>query len=182
MPIVVVVLGIALIVGAGAYFLRPEEVVPPTTDSELVIPTPLPNENQVVPETTDAAATTATTDTTTVAAEDSTPTPAPANDSTYKDGTYTVSADYVAPSRSSHTVDVTLTLADDVVTDVNVEFGGDKDVEGSNYNQGKFVAAYKTLVVGKTLDSISLSRVGGASLTTNAFNEALAEVKTKAQS
>ena len=40
----------------------------------------------------------------------------------------------------------------------------------------------KTLVVGKKLETISLSRVGGASLTTNAFNEALAEVKTKAQS
>jgi hypothetical protein len=179
MPIVVVILGIALIVGAGAYFLRPEEVVPPTADSEVVIPTPLPNADETAPvEATPAVETTSTIKS--AGTEETTVTEVAAD--TYKDGTYTVSANYIAPSRSSHDVEVTLTLLDDVVTDATVSFGGDTDVDASNFNQNKFVAAYKTLVIGKELDNISLSRVGGASLTTNAFNDALAKIKTEAQS
>ncbi len=40
--------------------------------------------------------------------------------------------------------------------------------------------AYESQVIGKKLDAIKLSRVGGASLTTGGFNDALAKVKSVA--
>jgi hypothetical protein len=44
-----------------------------------------------------------------------------------------------------------------------------------NY-QSNFENSYKSLVLGKNIKSISLSRVGGASLTTNAFNQAIKSI------
>ncbi len=74
---------------------------------------------------------------------------------------------------------VTLTLKGDVVTASSIVYGGDKVGESTKY-QNRFMAAYESQVIGKKLDSIKLSRVGGASLTTNGFNDALAKVKVAA--
>jgi len=103
------------------------------------------------------------------------------NTSVYANGTYSASASYITPGRSTHNVNVTLTLANDIITDTKVTFTGDENRTTSGM-QSKFTAAYQTLVVGKKIDDLSLSRVGGASLTTGAFNKALEEVKISAQS
>jgi hypothetical protein len=97
----------------------------------------------------------------------------------YKDGTYTTDVTYQTPKRDEYGVNVSLTLTKDIVTDAKVTYsnGAEKDP-----NAAKFEAAYKTEVIGKDIDTLKLSRVGGASLTTAAFNNALTNIKTDAKS
>lgn len=193
MPIVLIIVGLALAIGLGGYFLRPEEVASPVETAE----SPAPQETaSVVPDTTPTStpADTATTSATpaaptapTTAPAVATPiTPAPATPvtpatpkTTYADGAHTVNTAYRAPENLNHTMAVTLTLKGDVVTGSSITFGGDKKSESSKY-QSRFMAAYESQVIGKKLDDIKLSRVGGASLTTNGFNDALAKVKAAA--
>lgn len=91
--------------------------------------------------------------------------------------TFTGSGTYQTPARTSHEIDVTLTVEAGVVTDAKVIY--DNGEGFSNPNQERFDGAYKALVVGKSLNEISLSRVGGASLTSEAFNQALVAIKAQ---
>jgi hypothetical protein len=97
----------------------------------------------------------------------------------YQDGAYEADVTYLTPARSEYLLDVSLTLTKDVVTGVNITYsqGAEKDP-----NAAKFEAVYKTQVIGKDIDTLNLSRIGGASLTTGAFNNALATIKTNAKS
>lgn len=99
---------------------------------------------------------------------------------TYTDGTYTASASYLTPRRVAHEVGVTLTIENDVVVDSVVTFDGIAG-EYSNDNQARFDQAYSAEVIGRPLEEISLSRVGSASLTSGAFNEAKAKIVTDAR-
>ena len=101
-----------------------------------------------------------------------------AGDSTYRDGIYTTDVSYQVPSGQFEPVKVTITLDNDIITDVELKFEG--IVGTSRLNQAKFVGAYEPLVIGKDIDSLNLSRVGGASLTTGAFNNALQKIKADA--
>lgn len=94
--------------------------------------------------------------------------------SAYKDGSYDSTVTYLTPVRTEYKLAVELTLKDSIVTGAEVTYsqGAEKDP-----NAQRFEAAYRTEVIGKSLESINLSRVGGASLTTGAFNKALAEIK-----
>ncbi|MHD0330680.1 hypothetical protein ACY18M_17150, partial [Proteus mirabilis] len=47
--------------------------------------------------------------------------------------------------------------------------------------QAKFASGFKTLVVGKKIDEVSLSRVAGSSLTSGGFNAALADIESQAK-
>lgn len=94
-------------------------------------------------------------------------------------GTYQASGEYLTPARTQHSVDVTLTLSDGIVTDSTVLFDGKTEGEYSNDNQARFADAYKAEVIGKPLGAISLARVGGASLTSRAFNEAVVKIATE---
>ncbi|MEY2664938.1 MAG: hypothetical protein RLZZ480_43 [Candidatus Parcubacteria bacterium] len=97
----------------------------------------------------------------------------------YKDGSHVTKVTYMTPARSEYALDVTLVLENDIVTDAQVTYsqGAEKDP-----NAAKFDAAYRTEVIGKDIDAINLSRVGGASLTTGAFNNAVANIKNDAKS
>lgn len=106
------------------------------------------------------------------------PSPTPSPDSTYVDGTYNTDVTYRVPSGDLEPVKVQVTLNNDIITDVELEFEG--IVGTSRLNQAKFVNAYEAVVIGKDIDSLNLSRVGGASLTTKAFNEAVANIKVEA--
>lgn len=194
MPIVLIIIGLAVAVGVGSFFLRPQDVVE-TTPIENVMPadtseTSLPN-TEIIDTTTADTTTTEDTNTpkeTTTPVSVATPkaseteivptTPAAAA-TVYKNGAHSVTSSYTAPGNAHHTMTVTLTLVEDKVTDSNIVFGGDKVGESTKY-QNRFAAAYKTAVVGKTLDTIKLSRVGGASLTTGGFNDAIANIKKTA--
>lgn len=87
---------------------------------------------------------------------------------------YTSEAVYFA-SNNKYTIDVTLDVKDGVVINSDVMYGN-KETGYQHPLQERFDGAYKTQVVGKRLEDISLSRVGGASLTSKAFNEAIANI------
>jgi hypothetical protein len=96
-------------------------------------------------------------------------------------GTFTGSGTYLTPARGSHAVDVTVTVTDNVITDITTRYDG-KATGFSNGHQERFDAAYKSQVIGKTLSEVSLSRVGGASLTSAGFNDAIKAAAAQAQS
>ena len=95
----------------------------------------------------------------------------------YADGTYTGEGSYQTPE-SVETVSVTLTLEDDVITDVEVT--GDPQARESQQYQSQFIGGIDEVVVGKNIDEISVSRVAGSSLTSGGFNEAVEEIKSEA--
>lgn len=98
--------------------------------------------------------------------------------SVYKDGTYTVAGNYISPGGAEE-IDVTLTIANDVITDSNLE--PKATLQASVKFQNQFAQAYKTQVVGKKLSELSLSKVAGASLTTQGFNNALEKIKAQSK-
>lgn len=103
----------------------------------------------------------------------------PANDSDGPSGTYSADASYLTPRRTEHEITVELTVADGIVTEADVTYGGPNGTT-ENPNQASFDEAFRAEVVGQPIDEIELSRVGGASLTSNAFNEALGNIEAEA--
>lgn len=99
--------------------------------------------------------------------------------SVYGNGSYTARATYFTPKRTEHEIAVTLTLTDDIVTDATILYDGAAPATGSHLG---FDNAYKAAVIGQPVATLSLSRVGGASLTSTSFNEALESIKSEAQS
>jgi uncharacterized protein with FMN-binding domain len=100
-----------------------------------------------------------------------------ASDSAYADGTYTAEGSYATPE-SVETISVTVTLADDVVTAVDV-VGNPQKSESEKY-QGEFIGGIADVVVGQEIDSLSVSRVAGSSLTSGGFNQAIETIKSEA--
>jgi hypothetical protein len=96
----------------------------------------------------------------------------------YKDGTYSEMGHYVSPG-GAESIEVTVTLANDIITSADVT--GDATSGESQMHQQDFISGYKSLVVGKDIDRVSLSRVSGSSLTSNGFNAALELIKADAQ-
>ena len=98
--------------------------------------------------------------------------------SSYADGTYTADGSYTSPG-GEETITVTVTLADGVIDDVEVD-----NPETSNPNslryQGEFIDGIATEVVGVPLDEVSVDRVGGSSLTSGGFDDALETIRDEA--
>ena len=118
----------------------------------------------VTVQTADTATPTPTTPSTT------TTTPVTTTSNKYKDGTYTASATYSVP-HGSNSISVNVTIANDAITNVSTNHTY-KDSESGMYVDS-FDSYISSKVVGKSVSSLSLSRVGGASLTTIGFNNAL---------
>lgn len=95
----------------------------------------------------------------------------------YTDGTYTESGSYQAPS-GEETVEVTVTLADNKITDVKVV--GEATDPQAKRHQGEFSDGIAGEVVGKNIDEIKVDKVGGSSLTSGGFNEAIDAIKADA--
>ncbi len=94
----------------------------------------------------------------------------------YADGTYEAEGSYSNPGGQS-SVDVTLTVADDAVTEVEVAPGA----SGTSLSyQEQFIAGIDAEVVGKSLNDIEVTKVSGSSLTSGGFNDALAQIKSEA--
>ncbi|MCS5715618.1 hypothetical protein NVV95_13785 [Herbiconiux sp. CPCC 205716] len=97
--------------------------------------------------------------------------------STYKDGTYEATGSYTSPNGQEE-IDVSLTLAGDVITAVTVT------PEATNPNsvnyQNQFADGIAQVVVGKDIDEIEVSRVAGSSLTSGGFNKAVETIKADA--
>lgn len=95
----------------------------------------------------------------------------------YTDGTYTENGAYVSPAGPSE-VTVEITLKDDTVTAVTVTpLQTDPTAKGF---QTKFADGIADVIVGHDIDTLNVSRVGGSSLTSGGFNDALAKIKAEA--
>jgi len=97
----------------------------------------------------------------------------------YFDGQYSAEGSYTIPTGELEKMTVSLTLKDGIITEA--DFTSNPIEAGSKFNQGKFREGFRTLVVGKDIDTVTLTVVNGASLTGMGFNEALKAIKEKAQ-
>jgi uncharacterized protein with FMN-binding domain len=95
----------------------------------------------------------------------------------YADGTYTAEGSYQTPE-TIETVTVTLTLADGVITEVDVV--GDPQARETEQFQGQFIEGIDDEVVGVAIDDLDVSRVAGSSLTSGGFNSAVEDIKEQA--
>jgi uncharacterized protein with FMN-binding domain len=97
----------------------------------------------------------------------------------YADGSYEAEGDYVSPAGPSH-VTVELTLEGDIVTAVTVTpLATDPTSKGF---QTQFADGISAAIVGADIDTLTVSRVGGSSLTSGGFNDALEQIKAEAVS
>ena len=97
----------------------------------------------------------------------------------FTDGTYTAEGTYQTPE-TIEKISVTLTVASDVVTDVEVT--GEPQAQESKRYQGEFIGGIKDVAVGKKLADLTVDKVGGSSLTSGGFNAAVKEIRTEAAS
>lgn len=95
----------------------------------------------------------------------------------YTDGTYEVVGNYTSPG-GEETIDVTLTLADGVVTDAEVVANATRPI--SQQMQAAFIGGFEEQVVGKNIDEINVTKVSSSSLTPKGFMDALEKVKQEA--
>lgn len=95
-----------------------------------------------------------------------------ASESTAKD--YSVTIDYEVPKGDANSLSVSMTIKDGIITNLNTE-SKYQDHESISYIND-FAGSIKSKVVGKKLSDINLSRVGGASLTTGAFQDAVDQI------
>jgi uncharacterized protein with FMN-binding domain len=108
-----------------------------------------------------------------------TPTTTPTtNNKKYNTGTYSVLGSYMSPGGQEQ-FDLSVNLNNGIITSVtfqpkSMSKMGEKF--GMMFNNG-----FSTQVVGKSIDSISLDVVNGASLTTSGFMDAMQTIKQKAQ-
>lgn len=111
--------------------------------------------------------------------DDTTQTETDSSEATYTDGTYEATGEYQSPN-GTESLDVTITLENDVITAVEVVgAGGSPNTERF---QGEFAGGIAAIVVGKDIDEISVSKVAGSSLASGGFNAAVEQIKADAAS
>ena len=162
-----------IVFGASAFSGAKSSEAPLASTSEQTTVTTEKNATQTATEQTQTLATTETSSPTT------TPSPAPAATTKYKNGTYTASGSYSTPE-STESISITVTIENDIVTATSAQNTA-KDRESKEW-QGDFISGYKSQVVGKAIASLSLGKVSGSSLTPTGFNNAIAKIRTQAQS
>jgi hypothetical protein len=98
--------------------------------------------------------------------------------SAYKDGEYMATGSYDSPG-GTESITVDVTLKNGVVTATSATSGA-TDNDAEEY-QSQFISGYKSLIVGRDVNSVGLSRVSGSSLTSQGFNSALEQIKQQAR-
>ena len=98
----------------------------------------------------------------------------------YKDGVYTASINYQVPEGGVNGLSVKLTVSGGKITAVSPD-NSYEEHESARYIN-RFNNTISGTVVGQPLDGLYVGRVGGASLTSSAFNDALDEIRSQAQS
>ena len=144
---------------AGALFFGGDSTTVPSSGSSLVSDST---------SSTDASST----------GSDQTSTTTTPTTGTYADGTYTASASYRVPHGYSNSIRTNLTVKDGTVTAVDVQNDA-SDRESESYIDW-FEQELESEVVGKSLADLSPSRIGGASLTTDAFDQTLDTIRDDA--
>ena len=177
MPIIAIVLGLAII-AFGSYLLinkdDSEDNVVVTRQEESTTTKIVPNDTTSTTETEIINISESITTDTEPVPEKKPVAAKPAEKPVSQTKTYTDEATY-RKSDNLYTIDVTLQVKDGTVVDADVMYGN-KETGYQHPLQERFDGVYKTSVIGKKLEDINLSRVGGASLTSKAFNEAVADI------
>lgn len=204
MPYIIAVLAL-VVVGVGfTLFQSPEQATdqPKIKSTEIIadaeVTNILPTENEVTTYgeeiendnqnenddqqdnvSTSQPATTEPVTTTPIPSPTPIPTPAPVPAAilyNYRNGTYSSQISYRTPE-GMYSMDVTLTMVNDMISNTNIVF--DSKALRDGYTE-RFNTSYQTYVIGKDIDALNLSRIAGASLTTDAFKKAITEIKTQA--
>ena len=97
----------------------------------------------------------------------------------YKDGEYTVNADYLDPNNKVEKMIVRVILSEDSIVEASNAYPNSSR-ESRGY-QATFERQIKNKILNKKIDTIDKSLIGGASLTSEAFNIALSKIKTSAK-
>jgi|GEM_PF-828104 uncharacterized protein with FMN-binding domain len=97
----------------------------------------------------------------------------------YKEGTYSADTSYSVPLGYSNSIGVSVTIKDGVVTAVKTTQNY-TDRESGMYIDS-FESSLQNAVVGKSIGSLQLNRIGGATLTTVAFDDALDSIRNDAK-
>jgi len=126
-------------------------------------------------DTSSSAPTSSTTNTSGTPPDTST---ANSSDTSFKDGSYTATGSYVSPGGNEN-ITVHVTLQNGIITATSADPGANVP-EASEY-QGMFISGYKSLVLGKDISDVHLSRVSGSSLTSQGFNEAISQIENEAK-
>lgn len=169
-PKVIGGLAVAVVIGVGSLLAFTGVTAKPS--GSLTSSTSSSTTSQVATQPT----TTTTTPTTTPQATTPTPT---AVTLAYKNGTYDATSSYYIPG-GQNSLAVTLTISGDKVTAVKTSSTVDS-YESQRYVD-RFNANISSAVVGTSLsDAMSQSRVGGASLTTSAFDDAITQIMNNAK-
>ncbi len=99
---------------------------------------------------------------------------------THVDGTYSsATKSYSVPHGETNDITVKVTITDGTVANVDVD-NSYNDHESASYI-ARFESGVSAAVKGKKLSTLSIGRIGGASLTTDAFKKALSSVITEAE-
>ncbi len=96
----------------------------------------------------------------------------------YKDGPYQAVGSYESPG-GSESLQVSVTLKNNVIAATTATSEAN-DPTAQEF-QDEFIQGYKTFVVGKNVNDVRLSHVSGSSLTSQGFNDALAQIKAQAK-
>lgn len=102
------------------------------------------------------------------------PTPAPVVLNDYKNGTYSTRSTYRTPG-GTYTMNFSATISNDTISNTSLSID-----PGSDSYSKRFINSYQSTVIGQDLGSVHPSRIGGASLTTRAFNTALDTIRQQA--
>jgi|APMI01.1.fsa_nt_gi uncharacterized protein with FMN-binding domain len=96
----------------------------------------------------------------------------------YKDGTYTASTTYSVPKGGQNSLSATVTISGGKITTVKTTDNY------ADHESGSWISDFESEVSsdasGQSIASYSPSRIGGASLTTDAFDDALTTIKSQA--
>ncbi|MET0806180.1 MAG: FMN-binding protein [Lacisediminihabitans sp.] len=125
-----------------------------------------------------AAASTGSPDTSTAASPSADASDDSTTSTTLKDGSYTEDGEYNSPG-GEEKIEVKVTLAGGVITAVTVTSDPSNDATAKQY-QAQFIKGISAEVVGKKIDSLSVSKVSGSSLTSMGFNAAIKKIEADA--
>lgn len=103
--------------------------------------------------------------------------PAQAN-TVFKDGTYAATGSYSTPGGREQ-IAISLTIKNDVVT--TSTFTPKAISPTSAEYQKEFAVEYKQFVTGRDINTLSLGKVAGSSLTNVGFNAAVEQIKIQAE-
>ena len=99
--------------------------------------------------------------------------------SSYKDGTYTAQGSFDTPNGTEQ-IGVTIKLSGNNITSVSVDDSSIYSGTSFAYTE-RFINGLNSVVVGKNIDTVSVGRISGASLTPIGFNAALDTIKSQAK-